>query len=267
MLWSLYMLPLISDLRRLGLGCTIDHIWLGGLFYADDCILLVPTWWGGMRMLEVCEKWGEHYGIMFSVSEDIKKTKCKVMVVQKSVNGKTKLPPLKLYGMDLPYVEEIEYLGSVIDSSGNFGMDQDRKRAQYISSSLEIMQNFHFAVPELKQRAIKVYSRSFYGSAMWDLQSPESKKIYNCWRRTVKDCHGVDIRTHRYLVDNLLSTETSIEVDLASRYVKFYSSLLKCPSTEVNYLCQETETGLQDDDWQECFLSDNSTQDRSLVTE
>ena len=55
----------------------------------------------------------------------------------------------------------------------------------------------------------------------------------NCWDTAVKDVYGLPRSTHRVYTKWLSSDHTSLKEDLASRWPKFYRSLLKGPSPEV----------------------------------
>ena len=40
--WSIYILPLITKLWELGLGCHIANVYVASVFFADDIILISP---------------------------------------------------------------------------------------------------------------------------------------------------------------------------------------------------------------------------------
>ena len=57
-LFSVYIDELLSELRKLGVGCHIGGVFLGAFGYADDILLLAPSRSATMQMLNVCEKFG-----------------------------------------------------------------------------------------------------------------------------------------------------------------------------------------------------------------
>ena len=65
-LWSVYLDPLLKQLRRLGVGCHVGNMFMGVMAYADDLILLAPNRAAAAQMLEVCEAWARESNVMFS---------------------------------------------------------------------------------------------------------------------------------------------------------------------------------------------------------
>ena len=67
-IWCVYTEDLIKDIRRLGLGCRLQDVFLGIMVYADDVILLSPSRSGLQEMLKVTEKFAEKNNIVFFYS-------------------------------------------------------------------------------------------------------------------------------------------------------------------------------------------------------
>jgi hypothetical protein len=78
-LWSVYLDPLLKQLRRLGVGCHVGNMFMGVMAYADDLILLAPNRATAAQMLGVCEAWARDNNVMFSTDVDPKKSKSKVI--------------------------------------------------------------------------------------------------------------------------------------------------------------------------------------------
>ena len=53
--FSLYIDPLLLELKRSGIGCHINSTNMGVLSYADDITLSCPSIWGLNKMLKICE--------------------------------------------------------------------------------------------------------------------------------------------------------------------------------------------------------------------
>ena len=64
--WGLYILPLITRLRKLGLGCHIAWIYMASIFFAGDIILISPNRMAAQLMLNICGSWAKQNGITFS---------------------------------------------------------------------------------------------------------------------------------------------------------------------------------------------------------
>ena len=105
-LWSVYLDPLLKNLRRLGVDCHVGNLFIGVLAYADVLLLLAPNREAGPQMLALCEAWAKENNVQFSTDKDPKKSKCNVSGLKCNVS-KTKVIPVgnfKIRGM-------CEYLG------------------------------------------------------------------------------------------------------------------------------------------------------------
>ena len=163
------------------------------------------------------------------------KTKCLYVVGNK--RNLVKPAPLTLCGRVLPYVKQADHLGNVLTEKGDMEHDAAVKRATFIRSSVEIREVFKFAAPEEVLKALKVYSNSFYGSCLWDLGGEKAKQIFSAWDYSVKLVWGCPAWTRTYLLQQILSCgHTSAKVDILTRYVKFFMSLRKSASKEVQVL-------------------------------
>ena len=96
---------------------------------------------------------------------------------------------------------------------------------------------FSFASPVKILAAMKVYCCSYYGSMLWDLSGDGARKVFNAWITAVKLSWAVPRGTRTYLVQQVLSAGlTSARVDIMTRYVGFYRSLVRSSSHEVAVL-------------------------------
>ena len=53
--WSVYLDPLLKELRAKGIGCHIAGMYMGVVAYADDIVLLAPNRNAARNMLATCE--------------------------------------------------------------------------------------------------------------------------------------------------------------------------------------------------------------------
>ena len=56
-LWSVYLDPVIKQLRELGVGCHVGSMFMGVLAYADDLILLAHNKDAAEQMIAFSESW------------------------------------------------------------------------------------------------------------------------------------------------------------------------------------------------------------------
>ena len=234
-LFSVYIDDMIQDLRKLGLGCYMGGLWIGACGFADDLILLSPGRKGMQKMLEVCEKYASQHSLQFSTDPNPSKSKSKCIFMTGTRRRHKERPaPLKLYGVDLPWVESATHLGHELHQACNMNYDSKCKRARFIDNSTAVREMFKFAKPGQVLHAVQVYCCDMYGSMLWDLFGDQAGQFYRCWNTCVKLCWNVPRSTHTYFIDNLLATEfRTVRQQVMSRYAGFYQSLLNSPSREV----------------------------------
>ena len=97
-LWSVYLDPLIKQLRELGVGCHIGDIFVGVMAYADDLVLLAPNRAAAEQMLHLCETWAEENNVHFSTDVDPSKSKSKAIFMCGQRTQLAKPSPLVLCG-------------------------------------------------------------------------------------------------------------------------------------------------------------------------
>ena len=78
-LWSVYLDPLIKQLREFGTGCHMGDIFMGVLAYADDLVLLAPNREAAEQMIAIFESWALENNVYFSTDPDPKKANSKVV--------------------------------------------------------------------------------------------------------------------------------------------------------------------------------------------
>ena len=64
--WNIYVDPLFTVLRELGVGCHVAGVYVGVVGYADDIILLAPSRHAAQLMLKTCEQFCDANNIQFS---------------------------------------------------------------------------------------------------------------------------------------------------------------------------------------------------------
>ena len=115
-----------------------------------------------------------------------------------------------------------------------------KKRGKYIGKVNSLLQEFHYAKPDILTKLINIYATSFYGSGVWDILSKECEKLYASWNVTIRMVFNLDRCTHRYLIEPI-SNCLHPKVMLASRYVTFYKSLVNSKKFSVRFLARLQE--------------------------
>ena len=203
------------------------------MHYADDLCLLDPSRCAMEIRLAICENFANENNLEFSTDPDPKKKKSKCLFMQG--NKKLSRPAnLKLYGVDLPWVQHASHLGHELSEELNMEHDMKCKRADFICTSTEVREMFGFAQPNQVLQAVYTYCCSMYGAMTWPLYSEKAKQVFNSWSVCVKLAWGVPRSTHTYLVDNLLAgCLPSIRSSILSRFCKFFKSVRERKSLAV----------------------------------
>ena len=245
--WNIYLDPLLTKLREMGVGCHVGGLFVGVVGYADDLILLAPSRHAAQVMLKTCEPFCAENNIKFSTDVDPSKSKSKaIYVVGPRGAGLTIPVPLQLCGRPLPWVERAEHLGHALHQDGLMSQDCREKRAQMIDSSVKIRESFHFAHPEEQILAVSKYCSAAYGSNLWDLGSREAEMLTNAWRTGHKLAWEVPRHCRTFLVQTVLAPhEASLRASLLSRSVGFFHGLLASPSNEVAVVATLASRDLQ----------------------
>ena len=224
--WSVYMDPLLKRLRDLGLGAHILNLFMGAVCYADDVLLIAPTRSALQRMLWELEVFAGEFNIEFRTNPVPSKSKTKCIFI---VGNKKTLPkpaPLMLCGTELPFVKQAEHLGNILTEDGTMEHDASVKRAKFINSSVEIREMFNFAAPEEIVRSLRLYSNSFYGSNLWDLNGANANQVYCAWNNAVKLAWGLPQYRRTYILQRILSCGfMSARTEIFGRFVKFFHEL------------------------------------------
>ena len=77
--WSVYLDPLLEELRASGVGCYIGGIFTGGVGYADDLMILAPNRVAAQKMLNICENFATRNNVIFFTNTDTRKSKSKAL--------------------------------------------------------------------------------------------------------------------------------------------------------------------------------------------
>ena len=228
---------LLVSLRKLGVGCYVGDIFMGAFGYADDLVLLAPSRTAMQLMLDVCQDYAQENNLVFSTDINPRKSKSKCLFMSSSKKSDKPLP-LKLYGVDLPWVKTATHLGNELCEDGSMDTDVKQKRANFIDRSLLVREQFSFAHPLEVLRAVSIYCCDHYGSMIWDLKGSMATQYCNSWTTCIKLAWQVPRSTHRYFMDYLSGGMVSLRRDLIGRYSGFYRSLIGSPNREVRIMAR-----------------------------
>jgi hypothetical protein len=179
-----YIRELILEVLHCNVGCNIGGIFCNILAYADDIVLLAPSW-GALQclinLLNSC-------AIDIDMSCNVAKTVC--MVFQPSCRSKSiasEFPAFLLNGNTLQFVNEFRYLGHMINNS--FSDDDDIKREirnLFMRTNILIRRYSKCSV-QVKLALFRAYCMSLYDVGLWRHYSVTVfNKLRSCYNKCIK---------------------------------------------------------------------------------
>ena len=229
---------LLVTLRKLEVGYYVGDVFMGVFGYADGLVLLAPSRGAMQLMLNACQDYANSHNLVFSTDPNPNKSKSKCIIYMSNSKKAVNPMPLKLYGVNLPWVQTATLLGNELCEDGTMDTDIRQKRASFIDKSLQIREQFSFAHPIEVLQAVSIYCCDHYGAIIWDLGSSLTVQYYNAWNTCIKLAWRLPRSTHRYFLDFLSGGLISVRSDLIKRYAGFYKALLASPNREVGIMAR-----------------------------
>ena len=230
-----YIDKLLVILRKSGFGCRIYGVFYGAMIYADDIFLLSASRTGLQEMINISHRFAAKMNLRFGTNAipDKSKTKCIIFSQKRQVKGPIK--EIVLDGNILPWVTQVKHLGHTIEADNSMSADVNQKRCTFIGKVNSLMQEFHFATPEVLLKLVQTYACNVYGANVWNLFSKESQKLFTSYNVAIRNIFNLPRTTHRYLIEPV-SDAPHLYSMLLSRYVTFSKSLLENDAFEVRFL-------------------------------
>ena len=235
-LYCVYTNGIFQQLRKKKIGCFVGGTFAGILGYADDLFLMSPTLDGLQEMLKICETYAETHNLKFSTNENPTKSKTKCMAY---LFKERRLRDMVLCGNKLPWVEKGKHLGMRIDAQVNNLLTKDitEKRARYIQSCNELVQEFSYTSSRTKAYINRVFNSHAYGAVLWNLHGNEANKLYNTWSSSIRKIFKLDRTTHRYLIEPISKME-HLKCAIQKRFITFTDKLRTSPKMVVRIINQ-----------------------------
>ena len=161
-------------------------------------------------------------------------------VFSKKTKPNFKPANIKLNGDALPWVAQVKHLGHMLQADNSMRVDIAQKRGAFIGKINSLLQEFHFANPNVMIKLMNTYATSLYGSNTWDIFSPDCDWLYSSYNVAIRLILKIERCSHRYLIEPL-SKFLHLKTMVASRYVLFYRTLIKSKKTPVRFMAIITE--------------------------
>jgi hypothetical protein len=136
-------------------------------------------------------------------------------------------------------VESALHLGHTLHESLSMDRDVRIRRAIFISRSVEVRDQFAFAVPAQVLRAVEVMCCDAYGSPLWRLDSSATSSFGKAWSSCVRRTYRLPVNTFTYLVEGHLAKDfIPLRNMVFGRYAGFFQRLTDSPSREVRMMAE-----------------------------
>ena len=163
-LFSIYMRGITDVIVHSGVGCHIGGMSVCFLLYADDLVILAPTWFAQQKLLNLCNDLVVDLDMKFNAAKSVTmiympyKVTCRVSYT---------FPNLMLNGCALKTVDRFKYLGHVISPVFDDNLDIARQMSILYSRTNVLIRKFGKCSRDVKLCLYRAYCMQFYGAGLW----------------------------------------------------------------------------------------------------
>ena len=187
-LFRFYVRDLIQSVTNLNIGCNYFGSNINLLAYADDIVLLAPSWYGLQYMLGVIENAANEINMIFNT----KKTVC--MVFNPCNRRKVvcnNFPAFKLAGYTLLFVDHFKYLGHIINNCLHDDSDIKREiKSLFVRANLLCRRFSRCSLP-VRLKLFRAFCICFYDTALWcNFTDGTLSKSISCYNKCLKYFFG-----------------------------------------------------------------------------
>lgn len=213
---------LLQELKRSNLGCQINGVYCGSFAYADDLVLLAPSYSALKKMLKICESWSNRNNIHFNGA----KSQCMVFRAPKAVAN---IDPPKLGDVMIPIVDQATHLGHIINYSLDDSEELKRMSKNFNKQFHSAYYRFHrLNNPSIFLNLIQTYCTSFYGIELVNMDnvSSASRKLLS---KSVNLAYMRALQLPPESVSKYLIAEGLLNANATQRYrsATFWSQFLR----------------------------------------
>ena len=170
-LFNVYMDDLSQILGKEYAGCKIASRIINHLFYADDIVLMCPSFRGLQDLLNICASYADNHDIKFNTTKSV------VLIRRNNLLKNALVPKFRLCDADLTEVKETKYLGHIINADGKDDKDMQLACGKLYAQGNSLVRKFHMCTEKVKIKLFVTFCSQFYCAPLWFFN--KSDKIYN----------------------------------------------------------------------------------------
>ena len=138
---------------------------------------------------------------------------------------------------ELKWVNNVKYLGNMLNESLDDTTDVVYKRGLFIQSVNYLLHNFSCLQTNVICRLFESYCTSYYGCHLWDLESKNCELMLTAWNKAVHRIWNLPVNTHRVLLPHMMSS-LSIKEQLLYRHTRMLQSMLCCGNAAMAFMAR-----------------------------
>ena len=188
-----YIRDLLNTLANERVGCNIGGQFTNVLAYADDLVIIAPSWSAMQHLLDVLTVQTH----LIDMSCNSQKTVCMMFQPKRRdriVAGA--FPLFKIGSNDIQFVTEFRHLGHVITNRLTDDDDINREVRNMFMRTNVLMRRFGNCSVSVKRTLFKCYCLSMYDIGLWQCYLKGSiQKLRSCYNRCLKMFLGTTVVT------------------------------------------------------------------------
>jgi len=187
-----YMRDMLAQVARSRIGCNVGGICINILAYADDIVLLAPSWRGLQQLLDIVVQQCES----INMSLNARKSVCMVFSpYDRSKVVMSCFPEFHANGEKLQFVNSFKYLGHIISSNNIDDSDIQREITNMFIRTNILTRKFNKCTVAVKTVLFKSYCICLYDAALWsNFHVGMLNKLRSCYNRCIKIFFGYSRR-------------------------------------------------------------------------
>ena len=180
-LFNVYMDGLSNILNNCTTGGFLGGKRINHMLYANDLCIVRLSSAGLQNLLSICDK----HCVSHSITFNVKKSVC--MFFKSSVNKHCDYANVYLSGNHIDFVQEVKYLGVLLNSSMRTSNDVSRQTRKFYAQANMLLRNFRYCGREVKCMLFKSFCTNIYCCPLWfNSTSSSIKKLKSSYNSVLR---------------------------------------------------------------------------------
>ena len=209
-LFSVYMRDISRSVINCGIGCHIGSKPCNILMYADDIVILAPSWQAQQNLLNLCVSNINKLSMSLNIAKTVTvifspyKNNCRLLCL---------FPRFELGGLLVSIVPTCKYLGHWLSSDENDNVDITYQTRQLFARTNFLIRRFAKCSYQVKLCLFRAYCMNFHGVALWNHYSGYViQKFQAAYNKCIKLFFGYERRDSMTGVFFDLNLQTSTTI-------------------------------------------------------